>query len=258
MKIDEKYNLNSGIQESFDITLKDTDLGNLAIDLTELGIDSLLNEGIIRDIPVISSLVNLAKFGANIHDKLFIKKILSFLVGLKDISSDDRKKIINEIDNSKKYRIKVGEKLFYIIDSCQDHENSEKISLIFKAFLENKINYKEFLECSNILEKITDENFKWFIKNGQRYRIGIEEASSLVSSGLFEINYDPVGVQIREKKGLFHKIKISAFQKKDKEYIADVEGGGLGLMLSSTGQIVMSIFNPNYKRLKRSTAIVDA
>ena len=48
---------------------------------------------------------------------------------MNSISADECEKVISEIDNSKKYRIKLGEKLLYIIDKCDDHEKSEIIFL---------------------------------------------------------------------------------------------------------------------------------
>jgi hypothetical protein len=234
-----------GIQESFDTTLKDTGLSGLAVEMTELAIDNILTDGVLRDIPVINTLVSLTKFGASIQDKLFAKKILSFLVGLKDVPSEERNRVINEIDGSQKYRVKVGEKLLYIIDACNDFEGAERVSFVFRAFIKGEINYDEFLECSSILERITTYDFKWFLKNGNRY-LSVEDATHLVASGLFDMSIDPVEVDIREKKSDL----VIPEKNPDKEYRADVDGGDIRLKLSEAGDIILSLFNPDHKRRK--------
>src|SRR3989338_5090892 len=98
------------IQVSFDTTLKDTDLENLSIDMAELAIDSVLDDGILRDVPIVSTFVGLAKFGANVHDKLFLKKILTFLTRLNGVPAEKRRRMVNDTDSSKEHKVKVGEK----------------------------------------------------------------------------------------------------------------------------------------------------
>src|SRR5882757_4297819 len=110
----------NNIQEAFDTTLKDTNLHGVAIDFSEITIDSLLKDDLLKEIPIVKTLVSFAKLGVNIRDRLFLKKIISFMIELKDKSPSERSIMINKIDDSKEYRVKVGEKLLYIIDSCHD------------------------------------------------------------------------------------------------------------------------------------------
>jgi hypothetical protein len=233
----------NNIQASFDITLKDTDLENLAVDVAELTIDNVLDDGLLKDIPIVRTLVNLSKLGANIHDKLFLKKILSFLNGLKDVSVEDRNKMIKDIDESKEHRVKVGEKLFYIIDSCNDFENSERVANVFKAFVGGKISYNDFLATSNILEKISNHDFKWFVKNAKNY-MSVESVGSLISSGLFDLYYNSVDVRVMDEDD--HK----TLQEGGDKYKADVEGGDINVNISRAGEVIMELFNPEYIKPK--------
>ena len=188
----------NNIQESFDKTLKDTNFQDTAIDISEITIDNLLKDGLFKDIPIVGTLIHFAKLGANVRDLLFLKKIISFMNGLKDISPAKRSKMINKIDDSKEYRVKVGEKLLYIIDSCNDYENSENVSMLFKAYLKGKITYDEFLGSSNVIERIGSYDLKWFRKNARDY-MPVEEVHSLISSGLFDLYYDEIGVTVEDQ-----------------------------------------------------------
>ena len=221
----------NNIQESFDKTLKQTNFQDITIDISEITIDTLLKDGILKDIPIVGTLIHLAKLGANIRDLLFLKKIISFMNGLKDISPTERNKMINEIDDSKEYRVKVGEKLLYIIDTCSDYENSENVSQLFKAFLEKKITYDEFLRSSNIIERVTSYDLKWFLKNTCEY-MSVEEVGSLISSGLFDLHYEQIDVSVEDQDDY----------KSSDRYKTHINGGETGVTISRVGEIILEVF----------------
>lgn len=220
----------NNIQEAFDTTLKDTNLQDVAIDFSEITIDSLLKDDLLKEIPIIKTLVSFAKLGVNIRDRLFLKKIISFMIELKDKSPNERSIMINKIDDSREYRVKVGEKLLYIIDSCHDYENSELVSHLFKAFLEEKISYDEFLKTSNSIERIFIYDLKWFLKNARDY-MSVEEAGSLLSSGLFDMYHEEIDVIVEDQDDY----------KSSEKYKTRIDGGNTGVKISATGKIILEI-----------------
>ncbi|MEI6296536.1 MAG: hypothetical protein WCO84_02700 [bacterium] len=231
------------IQGSFDSTLTDSNLQNLSIDIAEFAIDSVLNDGLFKEIPIINTVINLSKIGANIRDRLFLKKIISFMSQLKDIPSEKRKKMIDDINNSQKYRVKVGEKLLYIIDSCEDYEISELIGSVFKYYLEENITYDEFLKTSSVLKNMNKSNFNWFIKERKNHFFDLSDVGDLMHTGLFELYYDNVNVDIEKETD--HKVLLEG----GNEYKASTDGG-VGVLLSRAGEIILEIFCSTYKKPK--------
>lgn len=220
----------NNIQESFDTTLKGTNLQDIIIDMSDITIDTVLRDELLKEIPVVKTLVAFAKLGANIHDRLFLKKIISFMNELKDIPSTERSRMIGKIDASKKHRVKVGEKLLYIIDSCNDYENSELVARLFKAFIQEKISYDEFMRSSNAIERIAIYDLKWFLKNVRKY-MGVEEVGSLISSGLFDLYYEKIDVTVEDQDD---------YESRDK-YKTLVDGGEAGVTISRIGEIILEI-----------------
>ena len=153
------------LSDSFDETIKDSNLAEINADLYEVLIDSFLKDGIVKDIPIIGTILKLSKFSMSLKEHLFLKKIIYFIAELKDISPKDRNKMISELDESKVHRIKVGEKLIYIIDKCEDHVSTEYVAKFFKSFLLNKISYSDFLRCTSIIKNIFIEDFECFVKS---------------------------------------------------------------------------------------------
>jgi hypothetical protein len=68
------------------------------------------------------TVIGLGKTAMGIKESLFLKKIIYFISELENISATKRHEMFEKIDNSRKFRTKVGEKLLYIIDKCDDHE----------------------------------------------------------------------------------------------------------------------------------------
>lgn len=238
----------SNITVALETTLKNSDLQSVVLDVAEVGLDSLLNEGVFRDVPVIGAFVGLMKTGANIQDQLFLKKIIYFLSNLKDITPEDRKKFIVDIDNSKKFRVKVGEKILYIIDSCEDFEIAELVSKVLKYCLEGKITYEEFLKISSVLKDMNKVEFDWFLKSREKHYFNFElnDVGDLVHTGLFEIRYEQISVSI--EKEWDHKV----FRENPKasEYRTGDVDGGVSVRLSRVGEIVLEIFCPSYIKTK--------
>lgn len=151
------------LSNSLEQTLKDSDLQNVTVDLAESISDALLNDGLLKDIPIIGTIVGLSKTVISLNDRLLIKKLIYFISELNQIDKEKRRKLITEIDNSETQKIKVGEKLLYILDKSEDHLTAKYIAILFKAFLNNEINYSFFLRCSTIIQRLLIQDLEQFI-----------------------------------------------------------------------------------------------
>lgn len=232
--------MDNGIQSAFDTTVKSTDLQELASGIAEASIDTLLDNGFLKELPVVGSMIALGRFGANVRDRLFLKKVLTFLNQLKDIPVEQRKKLIEEIDDSKQYRVKVGEKLLYIIDTCGDYEVSELIGILFKAYLQERISYDDFIKASAVLGRLTISDFKWFTENITTSWIDLDKASDLIHTGVFELHYEDIHVQVNDEKD--HKQLLEG-----KKYDTDVDGG-VNAVLSRAGEVILEVFSTKYEK----------
>ncbi len=230
------------LSNSLEQTLKDSDLQNVTISLAEVFADSLMKDGIAKDIPIIGSIISLGKTAIGIKESLFLKKVIYFISELKNISSAKRHEMIDKIDNSGKFRTKVGEKLLYIIDKCDDHEKSQIIALLFSTFLLGNISYEEFLRASHIVGQLIIDDLKWFIDNGwenekswkysdhSNYENGflnIDEVGSIATTGLFEIVSPEIMIRDQDD------------WKMSEKYI--VEGSELSVRITGIGQKIKLI-----------------
>ncbi|MCU7886469.1 MAG: hypothetical protein KZQ82_19950 [Candidatus Thiodiazotropha sp. (ex Lucinoma annulata)] len=238
------------VSNSLEHTLKDSDLHNVTISLSEVYLDKLLAEGIAEDIPIIGAIVGIGKATIGIKEHLLLKKIIYFITEIKNISSTKRHDMINEINNSGKYRSKVGEKLLYIIDKCADHEISQIIARLFSAFLSENISYDEFLRASHIINQMIHDDLKWFVEGGwekdrkeNKYVYGhphkedlfrIEEVGSIATTGLVEI-VSP-DIMVRDQND---------WKSRETSYI--VEGSELTVCITDIGKKIRDILHGFFK-----------
>ena len=227
------------IEKSFSKTIKSPELREISLDIADVGIDGFLGEGIIKELPVVKIVYALAKGSASMHDKLFLKKIVSFLTRIKDVAPEKRQNMIDDIDNSKKYRIKVGEKLLYILDSCNDYEASELVGELFRAFLTGTISYDDYLSAANVVESLPAGEVEIFVRNYSGEWEDINNVYLGIYTGLYEISYDPVNIDVAENDD------YKDLRDGGSKYKASVDGGTVQAKPNRTGEIIYLVLK-NY------------
>lgn len=180
------------LPNSLSETLIKSDLSSMTTEGLEIGIDQCLSDGIVRDIPIINSLVSIVKTTQSISNYLFLKKIVAFLNGIKDIPKEKREQEIQKIEESKKYRNKVGEQLLFIIEHCEDDIKAEHIAYWFKAFINEVVDYSEFLQGASAINRLTTADFNAFIEeNVDLYY----DNSTYIGAGLMFMSMEDVSVE---------------------------------------------------------------
>lgn len=224
------------LSKSLNQTLWNSNLQNVTSSLAETFSDNLLNNGILKDIPIIGTIVGLTKTAISLNDRLFLKKIIHFISEIKDVKPEKRKELIADIEKSEKTKIKVGEKLLYIIDKCNDHISAKYVAKLFNAFLKEEIKYSDFLRGSVIIQKMFVEDLEYFIetktenlkKTITKYDDNVTDVeNSLINSGLCGMKTDQVSIRDQDD------------WKMDEKYI--VEGGGLVIYLTEIGYLMKKI-----------------
>lgn len=64
---------------AFETSLFETSISEIGIEFAELGIDSILQDGLLKDIPIVGTIVNVGKFAQNIYDRNLLRQTLSFI-----------------------------------------------------------------------------------------------------------------------------------------------------------------------------------
>lgn len=144
--------------------------------LAEVALDSAAEEGVFRDIPILGSIFGVGRAVASIRDRIFANKLAHFLKKISVVPANQRKKLIDEINAREDVKVKVGEKILYIVDSCEDHESSGAAGVAFKAFLEERLDYNEFVAIAFAIDRLPYAEISRFLED-KRERIPAWEAN---------------------------------------------------------------------------------
>lgn len=151
----------------------DKDVMNLMSKYGEFTLDAFLEDGLLKDFPIVGSVFGIIKIGATIQDRLFIAKLKSFIENV-DKNQKWKEKFSNEEECNK-----ISKQLLYIINSSDDDNKLKLIGLAFNYLVNGEINKDEYFYAVNIISKSfypflkilkeIDEKDSRFPNDGEKY-----------------------------------------------------------------------------------------
>jgi hypothetical protein len=141
------------LSDSLTKTISHSELVSVSGGLGEVAIDSILEDGLFKDIPIISTLTSLWKIGASIKDALFTRKLIAFLNAISDISADKRAGMVESL-NDPVTSERAGEKLLVLLDRFESSEKARLLAKTFKIYVEGTVNRDEFWRVSYIIDNL--------------------------------------------------------------------------------------------------------
>nr|WP_315423218.1 hypothetical protein [uncultured Pedobacter sp.] len=145
--MEKKSNLEAVVREGVSSNFE------LGSELFEVAIDSFL-EGIIKDIPIVKTLIGFYKGVLGIREANQIKKIMLFFSQLHSgiLNQSEKFNFIKKFDEDSDFRQKVTNHIMILNDRFIEEEKSIYFANLLAAHLKGLITYNEYFEISLILE----------------------------------------------------------------------------------------------------------
>jgi hypothetical protein len=134
-------------------TLRSSDLAEIVQDFGEVALDSILDDDLVKEVPVIGTIVRLGKVSITIRDRFLVRKVLLFLEGLSDVPQVQRKEFLRKIEDDDSFEKRVGETLIMLLDRCDHLDKPRLMSKLFSAYIKEEIDYDEFLRYSIAIDR---------------------------------------------------------------------------------------------------------
>lgn len=162
-------------------------VGNLA----EIGVDTVIKDDLLRDIPIFGTLVGVGKCIRNVVDYLFAQKLIRFLTTIKDCDPKDRYEAIAQWEKDAKYRIKVGETIIGMIARCDDSIKAEWLSKLFYHLVLKKKYSHLFMRAEKALSSLSVMDIQVFLGLPKdAYSVQPEEnCEPYLGSGLYGLSH---------------------------------------------------------------------
>lgn len=157
-------------------------------DILEYGIDFFTDNEVIKDFPVLGTIVKIGFTAKSISDKIFLKKIERFLISYQEISDVKKNELIIKIDLNKKERKKIGEALILLIDRISDLEKPYYIARCFSAYLNRRIDFENFMTLGNAIDLSHSLDLKQFLIDSENE----SNLDKLIRTGFAEISKNAI------------------------------------------------------------------
>lgn len=147
------------------------DSSDIIGDYLELGIDSILENDNLKEIPIIKTFLSIGKITKNIREKNLIKNLVIFLNELNSGNIDKEK--LNKHKEGLRQNHKKAEKelgrVLIILEQTIDNIKSSILGKLYKAYINQEIDWNLFVEFSEITNRlyVNDLNILLLIFNNQ-------------------------------------------------------------------------------------------
>ena len=144
------------IVPAFETSLFDSTLSDACADFVEAGIDSLLDDGILKSIPIVGALIGVGKTAQNIHDRNLLRQTLRFINSfnsgtLNHDKLEEYKKRISE--NPRKAEEELG-RVLIVLNSNIEIKKSDIIGKLFKSYVNDDIDWEQFCEMTEVTNRL--------------------------------------------------------------------------------------------------------
>lgn len=179
------------IADSFVETIRDSDLKDAAIELTDAASSGL---------PIFSTIAKLLGGVQSVHNYYYTKKVMAFLTELKSIPKEERQRQIAKIVVVPGEREKFGEHIALMLDRVNAVRKATLMGKVAKAFLEERIS-RDDLESLNAAIDVLDLRVINYLKGAvDHYDTSTPQDQHLAQCGLMapELKVETEGMEITE------------------------------------------------------------
>lgn len=131
------------------------DVASIVGEYAELGLDALVEEGLLKDIPIVSTAVAVYRIGKSIREKHHISKLISFLNEInKGIADEEKREQYREKFNSnEKFRNQELEYILILVDRYISFDKPQMLAKLYLAYLDGEIIWEEFTMYAEVIDR---------------------------------------------------------------------------------------------------------
>ena len=165
---------------SFKETIFNENTIEVFTDMGEVCVDTLLEEGIVKSIPLLNVVYNLAQVGLQLRERKFIRHTQAFIEGFNkgELSKEKIRDYCESLDNDSKKAEKELGRIIFVLDRNIEEEKSKILGLLFKSYISKKIDWIQFCELVEVTDKLFIRDIKIlleFYKNNISYDFNNDE-----------------------------------------------------------------------------------
>ncbi|WP_313415890.1 hypothetical protein [Stenotrophomonas sp.] len=117
-------------------------------------VDGVIEDGLLKDLPIVSTLVALGKVGFSVRDRLLTQKIEKFLSEVATLSWAERARAVDELAGNQGKQEKVGSLLLDLLDKADMEEKPRLLGKLFVAMGRGDIPSDDYLRMATMINGV--------------------------------------------------------------------------------------------------------
>lgn len=209
-------------------------------ELAEVGLDQVMDEGLLKEVPFISTAVSLYKIGCSIRERNYIQKLARFLdeINKRAVSDEKRSAYQKKVKENTKFRNNEIEYILVLIDRYLSYNKPQMLAKLYLAYLDEEIIWEELTMYAEVIDRFILLDCETLVSDSERFivhrNIGGEAILRLVALGLMTevTTRSPFEEHGNGSVGMSWE-SLSSFQTKDRTYKRTEFGEKLACILKS-------------------------
>lgn len=123
---------------------------SLSKDLGETALDSLLEEGLFKDIPFLGTGISIIKLLSSASDRILLNKLIHFINDLNLKSQEEIDSFKEKYFKNSDYK-KIGSKILLSLERADDAKKIRWLAISLRLLIDSEVNQSQFLRISSII-----------------------------------------------------------------------------------------------------------
>jgi hypothetical protein len=128
-------------------------VADAAAELAEAGLDQLMQDGFLRDVPLLGTVLGTFRAFRSIRDLMLAKKLGRFIRGLQAVPQEQRESFCESLTSPEERR-RVGETLILILDRLDDMAKPALTAKTFNAYMRGEIEWSKFRLLATAIDRL--------------------------------------------------------------------------------------------------------
>ena len=180
-------------EQSLSISFSDSlteEVSGIAGEYVELGLDALVEDGLFKDIPIVSTAVAVYRIGKSIRERHHIAKLISFLNEFNKRIADEEKraKYRQKFISNETFRNQELEYILLLTDRYISFDKPQMLAKLYLSYLDDEIIWQEFTMYAEVIDRFLMLDCNTLTGDAEKIivprNIGGESVLRLVALGL--------------------------------------------------------------------------
>jgi hypothetical protein len=151
--------------------------------------DSLIENELIKSIPVVGTALKLISGSLDLRDKIFLSKVQRFIQEIESVSKEEKLKFKQSITSDEELMRSVGEASLLVLDKLSDLKKADLLGFYYSCCLSGHLDQYQFRRVAAAIDTAFIDDIETFLKSGTDELLSQKQfMEALFSSGMTAIS----------------------------------------------------------------------